>query len=201
MKRDTKSFPGVSTSVDPALWLSRLCRFVAVTTVAATADVCGGSWCEALRWRRREVIMSASGGREWCWELLPPLVRVLSRVRSVRACVAWGVGSVVRPVCDNPPRLFSMFFSASLCCASSTTELERVFDRVVVGDCDALSSVQPSSPPSASPSSSSSSSPTSKWTAAWGSGEDGRDLFGFASDRFGGAISLLEAFNACLAWP
>jgi hypothetical protein len=84
-----------------------------------------------------------------------------------------------------------MLISAALCCASSMTELERVLDRVVVGDCDALSSVHPPS--------SSSSLGMSKWTAACGSGELCRDRVGVASARLEGALSLF--FSACFACP
>lgn len=45
MKRDTKSLPGVSTNVDPALWLSSRGSWWFDTTVAAMADIWGAGVC------------------------------------------------------------------------------------------------------------------------------------------------------------
>ena len=85
MKRDTRSRPGVSTNVDPALWLrTRESRWFE-TTVAATDDICGGGLCEELRWRSREVIISASGGRECECAMAPLSWRELC----VRSGKAW----------------------------------------------------------------------------------------------------------------
>lgn len=67
MKRDTRSRPGVSTRVLPTLVLSWWPRSAVEATVADTDDACGATVYDALRWRRREVIRSASGGRAW-WE-------------------------------------------------------------------------------------------------------------------------------------
>jgi hypothetical protein len=77
-------------------------------------------------------------------------------------------------------------------------EFARVFDRVVVGDCDVLSSVQALS--------SFSSSPMSKCTVGCSGGGLCRVAFpGFISDRFGGATSLFDDFSMVLAcrgrWP
>lgn len=41
MKRETNSRPGVSTSVEPALWLSSRGSLWFDTKVAATVDICG----------------------------------------------------------------------------------------------------------------------------------------------------------------
>ena len=44
MKRETKSLPGVSTNVEPALWLNSRMLLWFATTVAAIVDVCGGAF-------------------------------------------------------------------------------------------------------------------------------------------------------------
>lgn len=98
------------------------------------------------------MIISASGGREWWWCALAPFAWRALFVRSGSMCVCVAVlGNAcdrwrLASVCDASPA-----FPTPLCailCGSTMTELDRVFERVVVGDCDALSSVHPSSGPS-----------------------------------------------------
>lgn len=66
MKRETASlFPGVSIIVEPVEWLSERASCELETTVADTSETCGCSRFDVLRWRMREVIMSASGRLGW----------------------------------------------------------------------------------------------------------------------------------------
>lgn len=141
------------------------------------------------------MIISASAGREcewWCE--LPPFkgrdccVRSGSarpfKLEEREACWLLASARAMAPI-------LSAVLSSAALCGSKTTELERVFDRVVVGDWDALSSVQPSSCPS--------SSATSKWTVGCSSSEEdsrSRALPGLIRERFGGAISLLDDLSA-----
>jgi hypothetical protein len=78
-------------------------------------------------------------------------------------------------------------FVSMLFCGSTITEFERVLDRVVVGDCDALSSVQPSSALS-------SSSPTSKWTVGCASGEGSLTLAECAGGFLASLFAVLRTF-------
>lgn len=85
IKRDTRSLPGVSTNVEPALWLKTRASWESDITVAAICDIWGGGLWDELRWRSLEVIISASGGLEWWCELARFVCRGLC-VRSGNAC-------------------------------------------------------------------------------------------------------------------